>query len=75
MERRSNYELFDSFFLMKINLLEWLLLPRELKQASRMKINSSRIKPNLSKKNVSTEPKKKKTTFNIDLNTVRVLFI
>jgi hypothetical protein len=75
MERRSNYELFDSFFLMKINLLEWLLLPRELKQASRMKINSSRIKPNLSKKNVSTEPKKKKTTFNIDLNTVSVLFI
>jgi hypothetical protein len=60
---------------MKINLLEWLLLPRELKQASRMKINSSRIKPNLSKKNVSTEPKKKKTTFNIDLNTVSVLFI
>jgi hypothetical protein len=35
-----------------------------------MKINSSKIKPNLSKKNVSIEPKKKKTTFNIDLNTV-----
>jgi hypothetical protein len=56
---------------MKINILEWSLLPRELKQAARMKINSSKIKPNLSKKNVLIEPKKKKAKFNIDLNTVK----
>ena len=50
--------------------LEWLLLPRELKQASRINLNSSRFKPNLSKKKVLPTNKKKKTTFNIDLNTV-----
>ncbi len=58
-------------FFNKINLLEWLLLPRELKQASRININSSKNKPNLLKKKVSPITKKKKTTFNIDLNTVK----
>ncbi|CAF1267433.1 unnamed protein product [Adineta steineri] len=48
---------------------EWLLLPRELKQASRMNRNLSRIKPNLAKKKILPVNKKKKTTFNIDLNT------
>ncbi|CAF3364431.1 unnamed protein product [Rotaria sp. Silwood1] len=48
---------------------EWSILPRELKLASRININASKTKPNLSKKNITIENKKKKTTFNIDLNT------
>ncbi|CAF3155845.1 unnamed protein product [Rotaria socialis] len=48
---------------------EWSILPRELKQASRININSSKIKPNLSKKNIRTQNKKTKTLLNIDLST------
>jgi hypothetical protein len=59
----------------KIILLEWLLLPRELKQQSRINIRSLKIKPNLVKKNLSTTNKKKKTTFNIDFNTVDYLIL
>ncbi|CAF0765202.1 unnamed protein product [Rotaria sordida] len=47
---------------------EWSILPRELKQASRININSSKFKPNLLKKNIITQNNKKKTRFNIDLN-------
>ncbi|CAF2443211.1 unnamed protein product [Rotaria sp. Silwood2] len=47
---------------------EWSLLPRELKQASRINKNLLKMKPNLSKKNITPPKKKKKTIFNIDLN-------
>ncbi len=40
-----------------------------------MNTNSLKIKPNLVKKKVSPTNKKKKTTFNIDLNTVLTVFI
>ncbi len=63
---------FFFLFLKNKNLLEWLLLPRELKQASRININSLKTKPNLAKKKVSSTTKKKKTTINIDLNTVKL---
>ncbi len=72
MERRYKNAL--KFISMnKIIFLEWLLLPRELKQASRINIKSLKIKSNLVKKNLSTTNKKKKTTFNIDINTVNYL--
>ena len=72
MERRYKNDL-KFIFLNKILFLEWLLLPRELKQASRINTQSLKIKPNLVKKNLSTTNKKKKTTFNIDINTVNKL--
>jgi len=62
-------------FLKNKYLLEWLLLPRELKQASRINLNSLKIKPNLVKKKVSSTNQKKKTTFNIDLNTVKKVYL